>query len=485
MYAVPTADHLAQAWRMFPHTFMWKASRWTPGGAWTPYRHLLFTLDVLARELERGNARVIVNMPPRHGKSFTLSKWLPLWFLSNNPYKRVLLAAYEKDIATSFCAAARDEAQTNPLVGLKVSPRRAASDLWATVQGGHMMAAGVGTGITGRGMNLGLIDDPIKDWKQAHSETQLTDIWDWYRSTFYTRLEPGGSVVINMTRWVESDLVGRLLKEQPGRWTVIRLPAIAEEGDVLGRAVGDALCPERYPANVLEEIMGPNGLGPRISAGLYQQRPSPKSGGILKREHWRRFSMDPQTLKFDDALLSVDATFKETADGSFVVFLVIARRDRDFYLLDRFRARMDFAACKSALKAFADKWPQVHERLIENKANGPAIVSDLRSVLGGLTEWTPQGKVAQANAVQPYLEGGNLYLPDGVPWASEFIEECHTFPNGANDDQVDALTQGVLRLLLKERRGGRKIKLSPDAMSGLSRFSPYDQVDGFDSAANS
>ncbi len=463
-------------WKYFPHTYAYYASRVGRREEWQAFNHLVYALKIVAHELARGNARIIVNMPPRHGKSLTFSKWLPLWYLSRNKHHNVLLASYEKEIATDWTMRARDEAVNNMRIGIPVSGRMKA-DLWETTHGGGMMAAGIGSAITGRGAHLAIIDDPVKDWKQAHSPTYQEDCIDWFLSTFLTRLEPGGNVIVNMTRWTPEDLVGFLHKTQSTEWTLIRLPALAENFDPLGRLPGEALCPERYTADVLNSRR--TLLGEWRFSGLYQQRPTPASGGIFTREGFnKRYKMLPGT--YDDALVSMDCAFKKTLDSSYVVIGTIYRVGGVFYVADVVRARMNYPTTKRVFKDYCEAHPKITKRLIESKANGPAIIDDLKNDVGGLLPWNPEGKETQAHMVSPYQESGNLLLPEQAPWVHEYVEEMVLFPHAEHDDQVDMTCQGVLRLL-QDARGEEKItvpNIDANALADLGRHSPWLTGDG-------
>ena len=329
---------------------------------------------------------------------------------------------------------------------------------------GGMIAAGVGGPITGHGAHLAIIDDPVKDAEDANSKTQRDAKWDWYRFVLRTRLMPGGAIVLVLTRWHEDDLAGRLLQAaasdpEADQWTVLRLPAIAEEEDPLGRELGQALWPEQYDETALKEIKA--SVGSYVWAALYQQRPAPAEGGVLQRKWWKYYKVPPG--RFEEIIQSWDMAFKDNKDNDFVVGQVWGRLGADKYLLDQVRGRMDFPTTVQGVKNVTAKWRLAHRKLVEDKANGPAVIATLRHQIPGLIAVNPEGgKEARAAAASPQIEAGNVYLPDPTiaPWIGDFVEECAAFPGGANDDQVDAMTQALIYFNSRAPRGAKVAKPS-------------------------
>lgn len=263
------------AWRFAPHTY----ASYVSGGEWKCWKYLRYIGNVIADAIYKGGGRIIINCPPRHGKSELVSKWAPLWFLNLQPQKRVILASYEMTTASEWGRKCRNEIETNPAVGIQLRGDSTSAERWNTVAGGGMTCAGVGSPITGRGGELLIIDDAIKNWQEAWSPLTRSRLQEWYSSTFSTRLEPGGTIIVAMTRWHSDDLVGWLVEQQPSeKWKVISLPAIAEPGDILGRQPGDALCPERYDAESLKQIQAARGRA--VWSALYQQKPIQVGAGL-------------------------------------------------------------------------------------------------------------------------------------------------------------------------------------------------------------
>ena len=396
----------------------------------------------------------MVFLPPRHGKSEFISRYSTAWILGKFPDTRIILASYEADFAATWGRKARDllEEHGPSLFGIRVSGKSSAANRW-DIEGheGGMVTAGVNGPITGKGADIAIIDDPVKNDQEAMSVTYQERTYEWYKSTFRTRLQRDGAIILIMTRWHENDLAGKLLaaQEEDGeKWEVVNLPAIAEEGDLLGRDPGQPLCPDLFTIEALRSIE--KAVGSFWWASLYQQRPSPAEGGILKRNWWQYYRQTPD--RFDEVIQSWDMAFKDTKTADFVVGQVWGRKGADKYLLDQVRDRMDFPATVQAVRSLSAKWPQARNKLVEDKANGPAVIATLKNEIPGLIAVNPEGgKVVRAQAASPDIEAGNVYLPDPsvAPWVHDFIEECAAFPNGANDDQVDAMTQALIRFANK------------------------------------
>lgn len=439
-----------------------------------------------------GPGRLIVSMPPRVGKSYTASLWTPAWYLERHPDRNVILASHDGNYAVSWGRKVRDLLRRHADEGrlqARVSRDVAAGGEWETTQGGGMLARGIGGSITGRGAHLLLIDDPLKDFASAHSIAVRQGQWDWWLSTAQTRLEPGAAVVLVMTRWHEDDLAGRLTSPEhegdPGEWRVLRIPALGE-GDVAdveeGRVAEDSLqrapdVPLRLASTEESEDEARErwdkirrGVGPYVWAGLYQQRPSEPEGTILKRGWWQFYRREGDVLVLPDAALgrlgrvevgrlrvvqSWDLAVKDKQTSDFVVGQVWgALGEGHRFLLDQYRGRADFVETVKQMRVLRARWPQTAATYIEDKANGPAVISELREELSGLVPHNPKGdKVQRAFGIQGDLQAGNLWLPEPGTAGFDvrgFIDEAAQFPNGANDDQVDATTQAILRL-----RGGR------------------------------
>lgn len=449
-------------------------------GAWTNAPHLEMLTSWLV-DLYRGKReRVLVSFPPRHGKSELISHWFPIWFLSMDPSKKVILASYEQDFATQWGRRVRNAIiDFGGELGLNLEPSSTAASRWDLTTGGGMLSVGAGGPITGRGAHCLIIDDPIKNYEDASSERIREGLWDWWVSTAFTRLEPGGFVVIIGTRWHEDDLIGRLERNSKAggqQWDVLRLPALAEENDPLGRPVDEPLWPIRFPYQKLLDIklgMTPledgQPMTPYKWASLYQQRPTPEEGGAIKRTWWNWYTALP--ADFDAVIQAWDLAFKDLKESDYTVGQVWGRKGASFYLIHQVRARMD---APETIKAFRNMWamfPRSQAKLIEDKANGPAVIATLRNEIPGVIPWPPRGqrmasKDARLSAISHLIEAKNVYLPrpEVAPWITEFVEECAVYPNGSNDDQLDAMVHaltyfqpqawGVIRTAMKEAKIG-------------------------------
>jgi len=306
-------------------------------------------------------------------------------------------------------------------------------------------------GITGSGADLLIIDDPVKNRQEADSATMRDKIWQEWQNTLLTRLAADGAVIIIMTPWHEDDLAGRLIRQ--GGWEVLRLPAECEsENDPLGRAIGDPLCPELGKDEQWMERTKIE-VGSRAWTALYQLRPTPTSGGIFQREWFKRYEVLPDNI--NEWTQSWDLAFKDTTASDFVAGGVWARRGADHYIVLPIKERLDFIGSIRKIQFVTQRYPQATAKLIEDKANGPAVISSLRQQIGGIIPITPHdSKIGRAQAVSPLFEAGNIYVPLGKA-GDDYIEELVAFPNGANDDQVDQTTQYLSRHIGKKQNGPR------------------------------
>jgi len=404
--------------------------------------------------------RLMVLMPPRHGKSELASVRFPAWFLGHNPKKRVIATSYSARLAETFGRRVRDISDSwvfrlvFPSLLLKEGAKTA--NRWETSEGGGYVSAGVGGSITGMGGDLLIIDDPFKNKEEADSEVYREKVWEWYQSTLYTRIEKGGKILVILTRWHEDDLAGRLLEQSGEEWTVVCFPAIAEEEEEF-RAVGEPLWADKYGIEALKRME--RAVGSRVWNALYQQRPAPASGTVFRREWWRFYDELPTGLRL---FQSWDMTFKDSAGADYVVGQVWGNKGADYYLIDQIRDRMDFSQALKALKHLSEQYPEATAKYIEDKANGPAVISALKGSVGGLIAVNPRGsKVARSNAVCPFIEAGNVYLKRGAAFTRELIEEAAYFPSGKHDDMVDAMTQAL--------SAGKEKSAPKTAFSGLNR----------------
>lgn len=408
--------------------------------------------------------RLILTMPPRHGKS-RLSECLAAWHLGHHPRHEVIVASYALTPAQDRTRAARELTLAPDTLAafphLRLAADTASKTDWRLSidgrQGGGVYAAGVRGSLTSRGAHLLDIDDPIKDWEDAQSPAQRGKTWDWYTSTAVTRVAPGGGILLILTRWHEDDLAGRIKEHSAHEgWTIIDFPAIAEAdeystitGKLLRRA-GEALHPARYPLSALEQIRAT--LGPVQFSALYQQRPV-TPGGEIWRRGWFRHYLTPPDL-FDEVILSADLSAGATHDAaSYPVIQAWGRKGADLYLLEEWRRRCDYPGQRAALLAMVAAH-QPRRVLIEDAAHGKAIIQELRASLPQITPVAPLGsKISRAHAAAASIEQGHVWLPDTTrePWVRDWLAEVTTFPAAANDDRVDAASQAIRAVLQTQR----------------------------------
>lgn len=401
---------------------------------------------------DKKSPRLIITMPPRSGKSELVSRRFPAFALGRNPELQIIATSYSSDLSQRFNRDVQrvidDEKYFDLFPSTRLSNSRVrtdsrgsyirTSDLFEIVgHAGAYRSCGVGGGITGQGADILIIDDPIKDRAQAASKTIRDSIWDWYTSTAYTRLSPGGGVIVMATRWHTDDLIGRLIQRmgEGDTFRIVNYPAIAEH-DELHRKAGEALHPERYPLSTLQQIK--KTIGSRDWEALYQQHPVPDGGALFKLEWFRRWTASNLPPEFDHTLMSWDMTFKDSKNSDYVVGQVWGKKGPNFYLLDQVRGQWDFVKTKEMVRVLAHKWPRVVRKLVEDKANGSAVISELKSTVSGFVPITPtESKEARASSVTPYFEAGNVFIPEdsAAPWVPHYVSELLEFPAGSHDDQ--------------------------------------------------
>jgi predicted phage terminase large subunit-like protein len=438
-------------------------------GRWKEARHLRYLSDMLVRLEKREIKRLMVSLPPRHGKSYLLDIWAALWWLTRHPRDHVVLASYGEVFARQWGGKVRDLViEHSEYLNLDVKRDMMAADEWGLTSGGGMISTGAHGAITGRGADLLIIDDPIKNDEEANSETQREKIWNWWQATSQTRLEPNAVVVLVATRWHEDDLLGRIEKDEETKqdWTIVKIPALAEEGDVLGRMEGEPLWPERFFDDPLYEGKQ-RGLSPYWWSALYQQRPTPEGGGIILRDWWNFYTDLPKDC--DQWIQSWDMALKDTETSDHTAGQVWARKGATLYLVDSVCGHFNLHQVADHMRTFARMYPQARAKAIEDSAMGPAIKQTLQHEVPGMIPIKPVGsKFSRVQAAIPFLRGGNVCLPelrDGTKkkWVWEFIEEHAAFDKGKYDDQVDAFSQAAFFLMPGGWRDeARRAREAPD-----------------------
>ena len=419
--------------------------------------------------------RLIINMPPRHTKSEFASYLLPAWFLGKFPGKKIIETAHTAELAVGFGRKVRNLVDSDayksifPNVGLQSDSK--AAGRWATNHGGDYFAIGVGGAVTGKGADILIIDDPHSEQEAtvAESNPEVYDkTYEWYTSGPRQRLQPGGAIVIVMTRWSKKDLTGQVLKSALQRsgeeWKVIEFPAILPSGN--------PLWPEFWPIEQLEALR--NELPTGKWQAQYQQQPTSDVNAIVKREWWKLWDDDtPPDCEF--IIQSWDTAFLKTqrSDYSACTTWGVFYKDDDtgmaqanLILLNAIKKRMEFPELKQRAYEEWKEW-EPDALIVEAKASGTPLLFELRAMGIPVQEYTPSkgnDKIARLNAVADIFASGRVWVP-GTRWADELVEEVASFPSGEHDDLVDSMTQALLRF----RRGGF-IRLASDEPEEVREF---------------
>jgi predicted phage terminase large subunit-like protein len=455
--------------------------------------HLVYLSDRIAnavKDVENGQNRMLaISMPPRAGKSTMTSNHMPLWLLRRHPEWKIITTSHDGSLTAEWARNIRRNIEQNPKLGIALRRDGGAGAQWQTVEGGGMFSTSVRGALTGRGAKVLVIDDPVKDFVESHSVLSRQSLWDWWLSVALTRLEPPYLVVVVMTRWHEDDFVGRLFSKDhegdPDEWEKISLSAISDtEDDVLGRSEGMPLVSPLVDETTEQAVARWENIrktvGTYTFSAMYQQRPAPAKGAIFDSNWWRYWTsdeskvtedgrvvyLDPSALSGGRWVDSWDMSFKASPSqaGGWVVAQRWVRQSANRYLVAQKRDRWSFTQTLAQMKLWTGEqdrlqnpWGDyVHERLVEDRANGSAIIDVIRETVAGVKPINPTvSKEARARAITPEIESGNVFLPHpgdpGNEWVADLLSELRNFPYDAYDDQVDTLTQALSFL----RTGGK------------------------------
>ena len=453
-----------------------------------PHHRIL--CDTLMRVESGDSKRAMIFVPPRSSKSLITSIYFPAWCLGRNPDWQLIEVSHSSDLSTDFGRAVRDVLQTNDYKTVfqktKIRKDNRAADSWGTTKKGRFTAAGAGTGIAGKGANLGIIDDPISE-QDAFSKTRRDAVNNWYPGGFRTRLMPGGRVVVVQTRWSEDDLSGDLLKKEQespfaDKWDVVCIPAFVthESQESLKSAreilINQKLINDNYPYMEIGESFWPavgidqeyhwpteellatkHNMPPFQWDALYMQNPTPVEGGIIKDKYWQDWDgLAPPPC--NHILLSLDTAFSDKESADYSAYTLWGIFANSYY--NQTTQSMGEAQSMIMLGAGRGHWtfPQLREKimekynkhlpdtvLIEKKASGQSLLQELRLAGLPVIAFNPErDKVARAYAVSAIFHNKRIFCPKDKSWALDVINECRTFPNGANDDYVDTVTQAIL-----------------------------------------
>lgn len=471
-------------WRATPATMMVHFGR-----RYKMWRYTALLGEKFRQAFTGESPRQIWNMPARYGKSLVASQWGPAWALDQDPTFRLILTSYGDKLAVENAVAVRDILRQHKLRAVLRRDRQQAGR-FMTQAGGGVLAAGIRSTMAGFGADGAVIDDPHKDWIEAHSKASRDVVDNQVRSVVRLRLESALSfLLLCHTRWHDDDLTGRLLgrmEDETGEaWELVRIPALAEAfdpaspdkwlwtPDALGRSEGEIIEPERFDlAAVRARSLS---LGSYLASSLEQQRPSPAEGDVFKRSWWQLDTEDGFSGRADQWITSWDMKLKGKKSGDYVVGQCWARTGSHKWMIDQLRGQWDQPTVENAIALMAVRHPDVRRHVIENTGNGPEVMEALRKKhptyevtdeiagalgmseaerelvqakrrrgIAGLIPNTPTGdKTVRARAMTGTVQQGEVHLPGRASFLGVLLEELSAFPNGGHDDVVDALTQAV------------------------------------------
>ncbi len=488
--AARLASTLAEGWRLTPATLGHKITN----GRWIAARHLLYISTIVATEIAKGDARIILTMPARHGKSEFLSVNTPVWFLEKWPGKYVMTISYGSELATDFSLKVRDTFQNEDLHHLlrtRIRKDKQRVDRFLTSVGGRnagggLTAAGIGGPLSGRGADLMLIDDYTKNAEEALSESRRKSIWEWFKSTAYTRLEPGASLVILATRWGQRDLIGKCLSDMPNEnWTVINLPALAEANDPLGRSPGEALWPERYSRERLLRIK--EALGDYWWQAMYQQHPLASMGGADLGDKIKTISRDelgePITRK---RVRAWDLSATEGA-GDWSAGALMSRHLVTGDIIIEDMQRFQKSPMNTEIMVTTNAEHDGHGVMVrmeqEPGSSGVTVIDHYKGLLSGYSFDGEKATGPIEVRAGPFLaacESGKVKMVKAA-WNQPFRNEINAFPDGEHDDQLVAaalaynkLVKGLYGGLTWGREGDKSNNVIPISRRAKNPPTPTD-----------
>lgn len=499
-------DVTGEGWRTDPATM---AAHLDP--TFRRPRHVRY-LSRKFRQLVTGESkRQVWNLPGRYGKSF-LAQWGVTWAFDRNPGARFIYTCYGDDLADENADGIREHLRAHAgQLRCQLRKDRQRLDRFVTDAGGGLLAAGMNSAIVGFGCGNGgglIIDDPFKNWQEAHSEARREHIYNQFRGTLANRLDDESAWILVIHHRVhEDDLTARLVREMlagdeyADQWDVTSLPALAAENDPLGREPGEPLDPEKFPLHVVRNRIAR--MGSYLASGLELQNPTPEEGNDIKRAWWQISENMP--VAFDDALVSWDTKMKDKESGDFVVGQVWARAGAAFWCIAEFRGQWNQATMRAAMALAYVRYPFAIRQVVEYTGYGPEVVEQLQAGSGegyeideqartdlgitdeeldrvlpllrfgmpGIQHSSPKGdKRVRARAVTPLIEGRNCFLPEHAPFIVGFLDEVSAFPNGQYDDRVDAMSQALSKLWGQDAEFADVSVLTETRIPGVGRPQP-------------
>jgi hypothetical protein len=427
-------------------------------------RHHAIMADAFERVANGTLKRLIINMPPRHTKSEFASYLVPAWFLGKYPEKKIIQTAHTAELATGFGRKVRNLVNSpdyQKVFPIKLSSDSKAAGRWNTNKGGDYFAIGVGGAVTGKGADVLIIDDPHSEQEAMQGNPSVYDrVYEWYSSGPRQRLQPGGAIIVVMTRWSKRDLTGQIIqnsiKRDGDEWETIEFPALLPSGKPLWS--------EFWKQSELEAIKAEIPVGKWEAQ--YQQNPTSEEGAIIKREMWKIWEKDTPP-ECDFIIQSWDTAFEKSNRADYsacTTWGVFYKTNSDGFdvahiiVLDAYKERLEFPELKAKAMELYKEW-KPDACIVEKKAAGAPLIYEMRRMGIPLQEYTPgkgSDKIARVNAISDLFASGFVWCPD-TRWAEELMEECASFPNGEHDDLVDSTSQALLRF----RQGGF-IRLNSD-----------------------
>ena len=442
------------------------------GGKWDYPKHISYLDKLLVKFSNRKFKRLLVNMPPRHGKSELISKYFPAWYLASNPGHRLILSSYSASFASVWGRKVKDLIDTagNKMLGINLRKDvNGSREFMIDEHGGGMCSVGARGSITGRGADLFIIDDPVKNEMESGSRRIRDNLWNWFNSTAFTRLEPDGIMIIIMTRWHEDDLTGRIMKNfnvmknidimdnsiiiPDNAWLQVSLPLVSGENDILGRNQGDPLWPQRFGKAAVENIKST--VGNYWFSAMYQQAPVSDTGNLFRSKYFQYFTSDNlfyylQTFNSGKitryksdchiyATIDLAVTTNESSDYTAAVIFAVTKTN-EILILDVRREKIEGAEHLNFLHSIFNRWkPQLIG--IESVQYQISLVQvALRAGLPVKSMTAHKNKRARAMGIATFLEGGKIFFAQNAHWLNDFESELLNFPNGQYDDMTDAFS---------------------------------------------
>jgi len=392
------------------------------------------------REVEVGKCRrLMVFMPPRFGKSILISELFPAWYIGRNQKHQIISTTYSQEFASDWGRKVKNQLEaeaykyTFKTTTVKDSH---SSRRFYTIHGGCYNAVGRGGAMTGKGAHLLIVDDICKNIAEALSPVIKKSIFDWFKTTARSRLMKNGKIIIINTRWTQDDLCGLILADPELKegWDVLSIPAL----DVNNQST----FPEMFSTEALLETK--REVGSMFFEALFQQNPVPDTGNLIKKDWIKAIDILPQ--RYDMTIQSWDLSFKGGTENDYVVGTVWGQIGANKYLIDMVRGQWDFVETINQMIMLSNKYPDATAKLVEDKANGPAVIATLKNKVSGIIPYNPEtSKIARLVSVTPEFEAGNVYFYKGH-WHNDLISELLYFPKGNHDDIVDSITQALLYL---------------------------------------